>query len=351
MAGKRVTMKDIADSLGVSVNTVSRALANKPDTSEQMREKVHLLAKELGYIPNSLARSLVSGSSSTIGMVITNPSNPLYSTMITGATTTAHESGLSVVLAISGEDEATERRAIESLIQSAVDGVVGVPVQTASDHWKRLPELGIPLTFVNRHLEHLGFQTDFVGCDHQSGAAASIDHVLSCGASTIWALEEDLDNSTVRGRMRAYELAALPSEELQILRVPSRRHEALIMTWEGEEAYTLMTENLAGAVTVPDAIVCANDFFALGAIRALADRGLRVPEDVLVVGTGDHPYAGFTSPPLTSVALPGQELGSLAVEMVTNRKANPDAPFRHTVLETDLVVRESSSRPKSAGSS
>nr|WP_187361183.1 LacI family DNA-binding transcriptional regulator [Phytoactinopolyspora mesophila] len=351
-------MRDIARSLGVSVNTVSRALAGKDSVSEHTRGLVRAEADRLGYVPNTLARSLVLGSAMTLGLVITNPSNPFYARLISGIEMHGRIHGYSLLLLVTDESTDNESRAMDALLQSAVDGAIAVPVQRESDHWKRLEGAGIPLVFVNRDVPEREY--DFVGIDNELGAYDATRHVIAQGARTVMALEEDLPITTIAGRIagfrRAVADAGLPLDEGSVISVPTRRDDSAVLPWQPEEAYRV-AQQLVARPDRPDAVITGNDFFALGLYRALAEVGLRVPGDMLVVGYGDHPYAAYLDPPLTSVRLPAQEVGTAAVDLLLKRMRGrpehagaadggagndaPDPDPEKLVFAPELVVRAS----------
>lgn len=343
MARRRITLKDIAASLGVSANTVSRALAGRSDISLATQERVRKEAARLGYVPNSLARSLVSGNSGTIGVVITNPSNPLYSQLIAGAAETARQGGKTLILIVSAEDPETETDGIESLLVSSVDAVIAVPVRIDPAPWQRLTEVGVPLVLVNRDIP--GFDADFVGVDHFDSMRRMVEHAVAQGAKSIWAVEEDLAVPSVESRLEGYDQglldAGLGRDASRVVRIPTRRVRSLAQPWQAEEAYAVGLELLANEVP-PDALVCGNDFFALGFIKALHEHGYRVPEDVLITGVGDHPYASFVSPAITSIQLPGFELGSEAMRMALSRLQDDKLPMQRKIIHTRHLFRESS---------
>jgi len=347
---RRVTLRDIAESLGLSVNTVSRALAGKDSVSEATRHTIRAEAQRVGYVPNSHARSLVLGATKTFGLVITNPSNPLYSSLISGIELRCRALGFTLVLLVSEESIDSERMAVESLIGSTVDGAIAVPVQGEVRHWDRLSESGIPLVFVNRDIPEL--EADFVGIDNEQGAYDATRHVIEAGARTIWTLEEDLPVTTISARIAGYHRAiadaGLPRSATRVISVPTRRHESMTLPWQPEEAYRVSQQLVdpVGGGELPDAFVVGNDYFALGLIRALHERRLGVPDDVLVIGYGDHPFANFFAPPLSSVALPGFEVGQAAVDVLTARRRDPASAPTKRLISPQLVARASTARTR-----
>ncbi|BCJ38462.1 LacI family transcriptional regulator [Actinocatenispora thailandica] len=342
---RRVRLSDIAEAVGCSVNTVSRALTGKDSVSPVTRAQVMAEAERLGYVPNNQARSLVLGSTRTVGLVITNPSNTLYAGLISSVELRCRALGYTVMLLATEESPESERVAAESLLHAGVDSALAVPVQAEAGHWERLRRAGVDLVFVSRELP--GMDVDFVGIDNEHGAYQATAHVLDAGARVVWAVEEDLPISTVRqrrdGYLRAIADHAADPGSARVLSVPTRRRDSLTLPWQAEEAYRLAGRLVADG-DLPDAFVAGNDYFALALIRALTEHGLRVPDDVLVVGYGDHPYAGYLTPTLSSVALPATELGSTAVDVLMRRTAEPEAPTTRHLIAPHLIPRESTRR-------
>ncbi|TCM45965.1 LacI family DNA-binding transcriptional regulator [Kribbella sp. VKM Ac-2568] len=342
---RRPTLRDIADALGLSVNTVSRALGDKDSVSSRTRAAVQAEAARIGYVPNSLARSLVLGSAMTLGLVITNPSNPFYAQLISSIELGVRGQGYSLLLLVTDESAENEQRATEALLRSAVDGAIVVPVQAEWDHWRRVRDSGIPLVFVNRDVPEL--DCDMVGVDNERGAYDATTHLIAGGARKLLVLEEDLPITTtadrVAGFRRAMNDAGLSVSADTVRAVPTKRYDSLALPWQPEEAYRFAGELVTGG-DHPDGIVTGNDYFALGLLRVLAEQGLEVPRDVAVTGYGDHPYAAYLQTPLTTVRLPAAEVGTTAVDLLLRRiRGESGARPRKTLIRPELVVRASSS--------
>ncbi|OLF14141.1 LacI family transcriptional regulator [Actinophytocola xinjiangensis] len=349
---RRVTLKDIARSLGVSVNTVSRALTDKDSVSEATRARIKAEAQRLGYVPNPMARSLVLGSAMTIGLVITNPSNPFYARLISAIEHRGRGYGYSLMLLVNEESPDGDQTAAQTLLRWGVDGALIVPaVQGDGEHWERLPESGIPLVCLNRDLP--GLDLDCIGVDYELGAYTAARHLVEAGARTVCLLEEDLPISPVADRtagfLRALTEAGLPAGADRVRSVPTRRRASLALPWEPADAYHLAQDIVRGG-DLPDAFMVGNDYFALGVYRALTEAGLRVGEDVLVGGFGDHPFAAYLNPSLTTVALPAAEIGTSAVDLLVSRMRGQDDHDRADKrrLPAELVVRTSSRRDEQA---
>jgi LacI family transcriptional regulator len=339
-----VTLKDIAASLGLSANTVSRALAGKDAVSEETRARIRAEADRQGYVPNAMARSLVMGSAMAIGLVITNPSNPFYASLVSAIEHQCRRHGYSLVLMVTEENLENEQRSATSLLRWGVDGAIVVPVQQGDEHLRRLRASGVPLVLVNRDLPALG--CDFVGTDYEGSAYHATRHVLRGDVARVVLLEEDLAISSVddriRGVRRALREHGLPDDTL--IRVPTRRRQSSTLPWDPADAY-----EIARAIepSLPDrsAIMVGNDYFALGIYRALQEAGRAIPEQVAVMGYGDHPFSAYLNPPLSSVQLPAADIGAKAVDLLVRRLRADRTPARPRKirLEPTLVARASTS--------
>lgn len=340
---RRATLQDIAVSLGLSVNTVSRALSDKGGVSERTRSKIRSEAERLGYVPNVHARSLVLGSRMMIGLVITNPSNPFYAELISEIELHAVAAGYTLVLLLSDESSDRESSAAGTLLRSGVDAAIVVPVQGPHNPWIQLERAGIPVVLVNRELE--ACKADLVSTDNLLGAYNATSHVIKAGASTVIMLEEDLQISTIRQRIEGFKRAmseeGLPVDDGNIVSVPTRRSHRAVLPWQADDAYRV-SKDLLSRQHSPDAFVVGNDYFALGLYRALREHNLDIPHDTMVVGFGDYPFAEFLTPPLSTVRLPARKVGKRAMELVLARISEHNHDKRKSELfAPELVIRES----------
>lgn len=347
---RRVTLRDVAKRLGVSVNTVSRALSNKDQVSESTRATIVAEARRLGYVPNSHARSLVSGTSHVVGLVITNPSNPFYATLISAVERQCRDAGYSVLLLVTGESEEDENDTIQQLLRFGVDGALAVPTQSGNGTWNRLAEAGIPVILVSRDLPELDF--DFVGIDAEQGLAKAVTQTVTHRVERAWLLEEDLDISTVTSRIAGFHeglaTAGISAERSLVIKVPTRRERGASLPWRPDDAYRMAT-NLITQDNHPELIITGNDYFALGLYRASRELGLTIPTDLMIMGYGDHPFAAYLEPPLTTLQLPADEVGNVAVAYLLERLAEPSAPRKQRLLLPELQERSSTQITTPAG--
>jgi len=340
---RRRTLQDVADALGLSVNTVSRAIRDLPGVSESTRARIKAEAERIGYVPNAHARSLVLGSRKTIGVVLTDLANPFFSNLVSEIEERAIQAGYTLLLLLSDEDPERERVAVDTALGAGVDGILAVPVQGRSNPWSSVVRAGVPLVLMSRELP--GIEADLYSHDNRAGRRLSTQTVIDRGARNIVVLEEDLRVTTVADRIAGYREAlvenGIPFDERNVVTVPSRRTARGASLWRGEDAYR-MTSELLSTGYQPDAFLVGNDFFALGVYAALRERGLRVPEDVLVIGWGDYPFSRYLDPPLSSMPLPTAQMADRATKRMLallDGTAEPGTQVEY--FSPDLVLRGS----------
>lgn len=312
---RRRTLQDVAEALGVTANTVSRALNDKPGVSPSTRALIKAEAERIGYVPNVHARSLVLGSRKTIGVILTDLANPFFNDLVSAVEELAITAGYTLLLLLSDEDPEREQYAIETALRSGVDGILGVPVQGRSNPWSAVTRAGVPLVLIARELEDMA--VDFYSTDNASGRRMSVEAAIERGARDIVLVEEDLRISTVTHRLegfhRTLEAHGIPFDSSRMVLVPSRRTARNASLWRGEDAYRVITDLLETG-RVPEAFLVGNDYFALGLYAALRERGVRVPDDTLVIGWGDYPFSRFLDPPLSTMRLPAIEIARRATQ-------------------------------------
>lgn len=343
---RRRTLQDVADVVGLSVNTVSRALNGMPGVSDSTRTLIEVEAARIGYVPNASARSLVLGSRKTIGVVVTDLANPYFNDLVSEIEDQAASRGYTVLLLLSEEDPERERTAIDAALRAGVDGIIGVPVQGKSNPWTAITRAGIPLVLTARALPDL--HVDFYSNDNEVGGYMTAKAILDNGAQNPLLLEEDLRISTVEHRIagfkRAIDEAGLAFKDNQVALVPSRRHTRGAMHWRVEDGYRIARDILESG-NRPDAFLVGNDYFALGLYSALREHGLRVPEDVQVMGWGDYAFSRFLNPPLSTLKLPSAEVARRAAAQLFHRlETGDDAPPVTEFITPELALRTSTNR-------
>lgn len=328
MSKRFVTIKDIAEAAGVSVNTVSRALNNKPDVSPETRKKVLEIARKLGYIRNSDAVFFRKGTTKTIGVVFEDSSNPFYAEVFRGIEVSARKYGYQVILMNTERDYINEMQAVDTLLQKRVDGIIISPTQFDSEDIEKLIKLNYPFVILGVHFEN--DQLDEVYSNDMKGGYLATKHLLEKGRRKILMLNGFMYKSVARMRYEGYSRAL---KEFGV--------EPYVMV-EIEEGYESAFNKIMELKDLDfDALFCFNDVFAIAALKALRLLGKRVPEDVAVVGYDDISYAEFVHPPLTTVRIDKFLEGIVAFEMLYERLTNLRTAPKQVVLDVELIVRES----------
>ncbi|HWE06549.1 MAG TPA: LacI family DNA-binding transcriptional regulator [Rhizomicrobium sp.] len=332
-------MKDIARELGVSVVTVSKALRNHDDISEETRGKVLRLMRDLNYRPNLAARALVTGRSFIVGFVVPGLLHSFFAEIAKGLTNVFRKHGYGLVIATSEEDPELESQEIEQLLARRVDALIVASTQTSPATFARIDEQGIPYVLIDRRVEQVS--ANFVGVDDRFVGLVATEHLIQCGCRRI-AYIYGSRLSPALGRLDGYRRA------LEKHRLPVRPEYIRALDETGDASddatYAAMKELLA-LDEPPDGVFCFNDPGALNAMKAVLEAGLRIPEDVAVVGCGNIRHADFLRVPLTSIdqnsVAIGERAGKLALGLIESK--TPQTP-KTILLEPRLVVRHSSMR-------
>jgi LacI family transcriptional regulator len=344
---RQPTLQDLAKVVGSTANTVSRALNDRPGVSAATRALIKAEAERLGYVPNVHARSLVLGARKTIGVIVSNISNPFFSDLVSEVELQAQHAGYTVLLLLSYESAERERDAINRALRSGLDGLIAAPVQERSDAWTPVMKTGIPLVLVSRELPEL--DVDFYSTDNEAGIRLTTEAVLARGAKDVVLIDEDMPFSTIRLRTEGFRhalerhgLVFDPRNNLAL--IPPARSFRVSQSWHADDAYRVASD-LLDRGRRPDAFVVGDDYYALGLYRALRERNIRIPDDVLVMGWGNHPFTRFMEPPLSTLLLPFEEVARRATRRLLDRiqgKTDDRVVTDHIVPE--LVIRASSTR-------
>lgn len=327
----RPTIADVAREAGVSRQTVSRALNNKGEISSDTLRRVREVIERLDYRPSSIARGLATRRTLTIGLVVPDIANPFFADISRGADDAAHEAGYSLLLCNTVEDPKREADTLRSLEQRGVDGVVLCSSRLPEDDLAHLMTHHDAVILVNRRLP--GCST--VCVDDAWGAEVMVHHLLAGGRRTIGFLAGPPISYSSRERARGYAeaLAAAgraPTPELTV-RCPQ-------LDLEGGYRAALA---LLMAQPEVDAIMCHNDLVAIGALRACAELGRRVPNDVAVAGADDIMLAALVTPSLTTLRSDRQALGATALRLLLGQLHGAGDRCNTHVLQPELVVRAS----------
>ncbi|GAB3639008.1 LacI family DNA-binding transcriptional regulator [Hymenobacter arcticus] len=339
VAHKRVSLKDLARQLNLSVSTVSRALSGHRAISQATRQQVGQLAQQLGYQPNALAAGLRRGRSNLLGVVVPHIDGNFFSQVVKGIEAAASQAGYHVLICQSNEDVVHERDNLETLINAQVEGIMVSLSRTTHDfqHFEKVRARDIPLVFFDRILN--GFDVNAVVLDDRVGGYQATRHLLEQGYRRIAHLGGPQHLNIYRLRRLGYE------DALREHGLPVEAALTVVGDMEMADGRAAMHQLLA-LPQPPDAIFSASDFAAAGALQALSAQGLRVPEDVGLVGFSNELFARLTTPLLTSIDQHCELMGQSATRLLLQLLAAPGPPAapRHVVLQPELCVRASSLR-------
>jgi LacI family transcriptional regulator len=336
MSSTQITIKDIARILGISPSTVSRALKNHPDISTATKFAVNELAEKLKYEPNAVALSLKHSRSNTIGVIIPEIVHYFFSSVISGIEDVAYDAGFTVIICQSNERYDREVANVKALLSHRVDGVlVSVSKETKQfDHFHAIQERQVPIVFFDRIVPEI--KTDQVIIDDKHASYIATKHMIDGGRKRIahFAGPQNLLIGQERkvGYLQALQEAGLPIDP------------KLVVVADSFEKAIKATNKLLELETPPDGIFAVNDLTAIGAMQTLQRKGIKIPQQMAVVGFSDGRFSGITEPNLTSVDQHGYEMGTTATDMLLKRLLNPnyDAPAQTKVLNANLIVRGSS---------
>ncbi|MGH2534593.1 MAG: LacI family DNA-binding transcriptional regulator [Thermomicrobiales bacterium] len=327
-----VSLRDVAEQSGVSFQTVSKVLRGTGSVAPATRQRILDAAAALGYVPNTLARGLATRSTRSIGFIASGLASFVLAPLLLGAEREAHAHGYFIVFALATGHEDEADRLVRQLVERRVDGIVNAALTLQHD--QRYGELLRTLTPSVGIFPVRGGGIPLVGEDPALTGYIATRHLVNLGHRRIATILGDRDPRAPSGRLRGYRQAL---EEVGVEPDPNL---AELGSWTGEGGYQAMQLLLDRA---PDltAVFSQNDHMAIGAISALHDRGLRVPEDVAIVGCDDIDLARYTIPPLTTVRISFENDGAAAVRLLLDRIANPETTPSRIVLPVELIKRSS----------
>ncbi|MGW6062108.1 LacI family DNA-binding transcriptional regulator [Streptomyces sp. NPDC055189] len=336
-SGSRPTIKTVAARAGVGRTTVSRVVNGSELVSEKAREAVLSAIAELGYVPNSVARGLVTRRTNAVALVIPESesrlgSEPYFSAVIRGVSAALADTRTQLQLMLV-RDQAERDQLTQSVAERRVDGVLLVSVHEHDDLPSLLESAGLPTVLAGRRRED--DPLSYVCADNRGGAAAAVRHLLDRGRRRIATVAGPQDMEVGRSRLRGCQEALVQAG------IPAEEHLVAVGDFTEEGARAAMRSLLERAPDL-DAVFAASDLMAAGILLELRARGRRVPQDVSVVGFEDSYLARHTNPPLTTVRQPTEEIGGTIARTLLCEIGNPALPRTRLVLDTELVVRESS---------
>ena len=333
---KQTTLRDVAAHCGLSLATVSRVLSDSSYTvSEATRQRVLDSARLLNYTPNELGKSLKTRSTHDIGVILPNITNPYYALLLQGITDEAERCGYHILLCSSHRNPKREAENISMLISKRVDGIL---LSSINPDARAVQTASCPLLAIE---QPLSIPCPLVGFDYRGGAMMAARHLIELGHERIAFLGAPLDRPSRRMMLEGYR-AALTEHG-----IPLRSEYELLDGVESERRSTYEIENgqecarrILRMNPMPTACVCLNDMTAIGAMRTFAENGVRVPEDVSLIGFDNIPFCDLTAPALTTVDQHARELGALSVRRLLGLDTDSPAPA------PTLVLRQSTAKKK-----
>lgn len=331
-------MQDVAREAGVSTATVSRVLAGfKGATSDETAKRVRDVAASLGYVVNSVAASLRKERSSSVGLILADVANPFFGSLASGVEQTLTSQGFSVLLASSGNDADEEQRLLRLMAEKQVDAVIIASSAASGAHINEAIARGMRIVLVDSELPDV--DADTVVVDNQAAARSAIEHLLDLGHRQIAIVTGQLQASFDRERLAGYQ-QALAGRGLKPLKK---------LTLGGDSSYeggrTAVAQLLRKQPGVT-AIFASNNLMSMGAITAVLEAGLRLPEDISLVGFDDMEWYPIFKPAISAVAQPAYQLGQVAAQRLLERfAADSVLPCTRVVLPTQLIVRASTAVP------
>ena len=331
---KHVRLVDLAKETGLSVNTVSRALRDMPDIGSETKRRIKEVASRLGYSPNLAASMIRTNRSDTVGVIVTDISNPVFGSMVKGIDSYAKEYGYTIILSNSNENFADEEKTIEKMIERRVDGFLLVPSMQNDKTIIRLIERKIPFVLLGRHFSNIS--TNYVSNDDVFGGYLAGRHLLAKGHQEFIYITGPLYISAAKERLEGFQQAL----------TEAGMSKDSIKIYETESSYQGgydVVNSLAAASAVPKSIFCFNDFIAYGAYKALHENHIRIPQDVAVMGYDDLDFSEIVSPALTTIDMSKYKVGRRAMEMLINEIRNPtdENSKKQLIMQPVLVIRES----------
>jgi LacI family transcriptional regulator len=331
-------IRDVAKLAGVAPITVSRCINNSGYCSPETRAKVEAAVAELGFVPNRLASGLRSKRSHTLALVLTDITNPFFTTIARVVEDMASDAGYTVIFCNTDESVSKEKMYLQMLLEKRVDGLLLVPAQTGDETIALFNKHSTPIVILDRRVPNI--KADVVRCDSEGGAYQLTRLLLSLGHRDIAILNGPQGVSTAEDRLTGYRRA------LNEANIPLDQGREFYGAFNQESGAEMTRKALSGTKK-PTALFATNNFITFGSLTALRELSYRVPEDIALVGFDDLPPALVTFPFLTVAAQPAYEMGRRAIEILLNKLGDGASdPCQEVVLPAEIVIRQSSGRAR-----
>ncbi|WLI10608.1 MULTISPECIES: LacI family DNA-binding transcriptional regulator [Pseudomonas] len=325
------TIKDVAALAGISYTTVSHVVNKTRPVSEEVRIKVEAAIKSLDYVPSAVARSLKAKTTATIGLLVPNSLNPYFAELARGIEDYCERNGYCVILCNSDDNPDKQRSYLRVLLEKRIDGLIVASAGGDSGLAEGLAGVRTPMVIVDRGLE--GLDADLVRIDHEYGAYLATRHLLELGHRDIATIGGPASTSVAQMRLAGY-CRALKEAGVEVPR--ERMLESDFTSTGGYNAAAILLEK-----NPPSAIFAGNDMIGIGVLRAAAERNIRVPTELSVIGFDDIQMSRYVYPALTTVGQSILQLGEMAAEVLLRRIATPDLATDQRIVTPSIVLRES----------
>ncbi|WP_095143253.1 LacI family DNA-binding transcriptional regulator [Pseudomonas sp. Irchel s3b6] len=325
------TIKDVAALAGISYTTVSHVVNKTRPVSEEVRLKVEAAIEQLDYVPSAVARSLKAKNTATIGLLVPNSLNPYFAELARGIEDHCERNGYCVILCNSDDNPDKQRSYLRVLLEKRIDGLIVASAGGDSSLAQGLAGVRTPMVIVDRGLE--GVNADLVRIDHEYGAYLATRHLLELGHRDIASIGGPAHTSVARMRQAGF-CRALQEAGIEVL--PERMLESDFTSTGGYNAAARLLAN-----NPPSAIFAGNDMMGIGVLRAAAERNIRVPSELSVIGFDDIQMSRYVYPALTTVGQSILQLGEMAAEVLLRRIATPERATDQRIVTPSIVMRES----------
>lgn len=329
------TMKDIARLAQVSTSTVSHVINGSRFVSDEIREKVMRIVAELNYTPSAVARSLKVRETKTIGLLVTATNNPFFAEVMAGVEQYCQKNQYNLIIATTGGDAKRLQQNLQTLIHKQVDGVL---LMCGDSRFQADMELTVPLPLVVMDWWFTELNADKILENSERGGYLATKSMVDAGHQKIGIITGNLRKSVAKNRLQGYKKAL---SEANIVLNP----DWIVESHFDFEGGIVGAQKLLALSDRPTAIFCCSDTIAIGAYQAIQNQGLRIPQDISIMGYDDIELARYLFPSLSTISQPKAELGKLAVETLLQRIQEPNENYRTLVLEPTCILRESISSP------
>ena len=335
---KKVTLKDIAEVVGVSPSTVSRALANLPGVSEELRQKIKDIAKEMGYIPDMAAKGLKTRQTKTVGIIIPDITNPFFTAFLKGVDSVFFSRGYKFIIGNTDETPEREKVYIEWFLSHGVDGIISAPSEYRNKELKKIyrnvVKLDVPLIFFDRVITPMENSVDIVKIDNEAAVKECLEYLKDMGHKEIGILLGKKGMFTMDRREKAF------IENIKKLKLKTKSDWILKDLFPEWEAYEIIKTFLKRRKK-PTAVILANQSLAITFLKVASDLKIRIPDDISVITFDDAIENEFYNPPITAIRQPAENMGKISATVLLGRIEGDRSKPSKILLKTELIIRKS----------